>query len=216
MKLLSKEMRLAFHPIMVIFLLFNFMVMIPNYPYYVVTFYASMSVYFIGAFARENKDAFYTMLLPVRKRDVVRGRMLFVSVYQLLSTVILILFAELNTARFEIPNEVGMDGNIVLAGISLFLLGVVNLVFFPRYYRNTNKVGLPFFLGAVILAVLVVIAEIATHTIPFVRDVLDTPDPYYLSQKLPVFFLGLGLYLLLTFVSYQISWRIFEKTDVGA
>ena len=197
------------------FLLFNFMVMIPNYPYYVVTFYASMSVYFVGAFARENKDAFYTMLLPVRKRDVVRGRMMFVSAYQLLSTAIVVLFAELNPARFDMPNMVGMDANIVLAGISLVLLGIVNLIFFPRYYRNTNKVGVPFFFAAIILAVLVIVAEISTHTIPFVAEVLDTPDPYYLAQKLPVFFAGLGLYLVLTFASYQISWRIFEKTDVG-
>ncbi len=216
MKLLAKEIRLAFHPIMVVFLIFNFMVTIPNYPYYVVTFYASMSVYFVGAFARENKDAFYTMLLPVRKRDVVRGRMLFIGVYQLLSTAVLILFCELNPARFDMPNAVGMDGNIVLAGVSLALLGVVNLVFFPRYYRNTNKVGLSFFFAAVVLGVLAVFAEIAVHMIPFAAEVLDTPDPYYLGQKMPVFFLGLAIYLLLTFAAYQISWRVFEKTDVGS
>ena len=70
-----------------------------------------------------------------------------------------------------------------LFGISLLLLGVFNWVFFTKYYRNVQKVGMPFNIACAVYFVLLCVAETAAHIVPFVRDKLDTPDPQFFERK---------------------------------
>ena len=46
LRLLQKEIRLAMHPTVPIFLLLSAMLLIPNYPYYVAFFYTGLGVFF--------------------------------------------------------------------------------------------------------------------------------------------------------------------------
>ena len=72
-KLMKKELKLAMHPTAPMFLALSAMLLIPNYPYYVIFFYTSLAVFFICLTGRENHDIFFTMLLPVSKKDVVKA-----------------------------------------------------------------------------------------------------------------------------------------------
>ena len=77
MKLLAKEFRLCTHPTVFIMLGLSAMVLIPNYPYAVSYFYMTLALYFVCLTGRENHDPTYTLTLPVSRREVVRGRILF-------------------------------------------------------------------------------------------------------------------------------------------
>ncbi len=88
--LLKKELALALHPINVIFLAMSAYLLIPNYPYYVTFFYTSLGIFFVCLTGRENHDVDYTMLLPVRRRDLVRARIGFavgIEIAQLLTCI---------------------------------------------------------------------------------------------------------------------------------
>ena len=84
LRLLQKEIRLAMHPTVPIFLLLSAMLLIPNYPYYVAFFYTGLGVFFTCMNGREQHDIAYTLLLPVCKRDVVRARRLLDTLLELL------------------------------------------------------------------------------------------------------------------------------------
>ena len=73
--MLNKELRLALHPTVPLFWLLGAMLLIPNYPYYVIFFYTLLGIFFVCLSGRENNDIAYTLTLPVRKRDVVAARM---------------------------------------------------------------------------------------------------------------------------------------------
>lgn len=79
--LLYKELRLAIHPTMCIFLAMPLLMLAPNYPYYVVFMYTCLAIYFTFLIGREQNDIFYTAALPIKKTDVVKGalRRLFCS-----------------------------------------------------------------------------------------------------------------------------------------
>ena len=72
-KLLYKEFKLALHPAAVLFLLLSSMMLIPNYPMYVLFFYNTLGIFFICLSGRENHDFAYSLSLPIRKRDAVRA-----------------------------------------------------------------------------------------------------------------------------------------------
>lgn len=212
--MLKKEFLLALHPTAPLFLALSAMLLIPNYPYYVVFFYNALAVFFTCLLGRENNDVFYSLTLPIPKRDIVKGRFAFVILLQLAQLVIAIPFALLR-GQMPLPgNQVGMDANLALFGLSLILMGLFNLVFFVIYYKDINKVGTAFAWGSTVVFVYICIAEAAAHILPFFRDVLDTKDPQNLGAKLAVLAIGAIVYLLLTLFACQKSVHTFEMQDL--
>lgn len=212
--LLKKEFSLSMHPTALIFLALSCMLLIPNYPYYVIFFYTGLAVFFTCLNGRETNDVFYTATLPVPKKDIVKGRFAFVIIVQMAQMLISIPFAIIRQTLPIPGNNAGMDANISLFGISFIMLGLFNIVFLTLYYKNVNKVGRAFVSSCVVVFVYIIIAEACAHAVPFVRDFLDTKDPQYLSYKLIVLAIGIIFYTLLTFISYKKSVKSFEAFDL--
>ena len=85
--LLYKELKLAMHPICYVFIaLFPFMILIPSYPIaigflYVLTCYP---ILFLGANkGQQSNDLLYSTLLPIRKKDIVKARIMTVFLMHL-------------------------------------------------------------------------------------------------------------------------------------
>lgn len=212
--LLYKEFKLAMHPTSLLFLGLSAMLLIPNYPYYITFFYTCLAVFFICLSGRENNDIFYTVSLPVRKRDMVKARFSFVMILQLLQVLIAVPFAALRQS-FPMPgNEVGMDANIAFFGLSFVMLGIFNLLFFTSYYKNPQKVGAAFAKSSIAITLYMLLAEICAHALPFVRDSLDTKDPQFLSEKLIVLSVGILIYAALSGLAYHKSIKYFEALDL--
>lgn len=212
--LLMKEFRLCMHPTAPMFLALSAMLLIPNYPYYVVFFYTSLAVFFTCLSGRENNDVFYTVMLPLAKRSAVKARFAFVVLLELLQALVAIPFAILRQALPLPGNLVGMDANIVLFGLSFAMLGLFNWVFFSIYYRDVSKVGKAFGISSIVVFGYILVAESLAHVVPFFRDKLDTPDTQYLPEKLVVLAAGLAIYVVLTLLVYRKSVRAFEKLDL--
>lgn len=213
-QLLYKEWRLVLHPTNLIFLSFSAMLLIPNYPYYIIFFYTGLSIFFLSLNARENHDLAYTLMLPVTKRSMVYARMFFVVQIELIQMLLAIPFAVLRRIMLAEGNLVGMDANIAFFGLSFVMLGIFNWVFFIRFFSAPAKVGRAFLLASSALMVFILLAETLTHTLPLFRDQLDTPDPSFLSIKLLFLGLGIGLYLLMTWRAAIVSARRFDALDL--
>ena len=61
----------------------------------------------------------------------------------------------------------------------------------------------------------IVLEIVGTYTIPFLRDVLDRPDPEHMSEKLLITLAGLALFLAGTALSVQMSVKKFEAADLS-
>lgn len=212
--LLKKELLLSMHPTAPIFLILSMMLIIPNYPYYVVFFYTGLAVFFTCLMGRENNDVFYSLSLPIAKKDIVKARFAFVILLQLVQMITAIPFAIIRQNMPLPGNQVGMDANIALFGLSLVMFGLFNYIFFALYYKDVNKVGSAFVWSSIAVFVYMTIAETCTHVIPFVRDYLDTKDPQYLTYKLIVLAVGIVVYTFLTYVVYRKAVKSFEALDL--
>lgn len=213
-KLLMKEFRLAMHPTNLIFLTLSTMLIIPNYPYYVTFFYTTLGLFFLCLNGRENHDIEYSITLPVRKQEIVKGRIGFAVLVELAQVLLAVPFALLRNRLQPVGNEVGMDANIAFFGLSLLMLGLFNLLFFPAYYKNPDKVGKAFVISSVYIFLYIVVVEGLAHIAPFFHQQLDTPDPQFLTAKLAVLGIGAFLFAILSWVSYLISAKRFVRLDL--
>ena len=190
-ELLNKELKLVLHPTNILFIPLAFMLFIPNYPYLVIMFYTCLGVFFMCQFGRENNDVFFTMMLPVEKHKTVLARILSVSLLELLEIAVCVPIALLRAKIMTPVNAADLDVNITLFAFFFMIFGVFNIIFFPAYYKNVKRIGVPFALGSVAV-----------------------PDPQFLAAKLVTLALGVVIWLALTFAAYKRSAALFEKQDI--
>lgn len=214
LKLLKKEFALALHPASVLFVFFAAFVFIPNYPYEVMFFFSALSVFFICLTGRENKDISFTCALPVKKGDVAKARILFCVILQLMQVALCVALVFLKSALLPMPNAAGLDANIALPGVGLFILGIFDVIFFPMYFKNPVKVGVPFLIGSAAVFLCVACSVAACVAVPCIKETIDTADPLFLGPKCAVAVAGAAFYGAAVCLAARLSARRFEKVDL--
>lgn len=211
--LIYKELKLALHPTVFIFLSFGAMLLIPNYPYAVPFFYTTLSIYFMFLSGRENKDVLFTALLPVRKRDCVKARIITVSAIEAAMLLISIPFAVLRYYLYDFKNDGGLEANVALFGLMLILFSIFNAIFIPAFYKTAYKCGKFFMISSFVIFILIAAGEIAIH-IPPLDTYLDTSDPGMMVKQIPVLAAGIVIYTVSILLVYRRSAENFEKVDL--
>ena len=215
LKLLNKEFKLCLHPTAPLMLLLSALILIPNYPYGVSFFYLTLGLFFCCLSARENHDATFTLTLPVSRRELVLGRILFAGCLQLIQLAFSGgMIALHNLLLPGVPNQAGLDASIALIGEGFIIYGIFNAVFFPELYKDLRKVGGPFLKASVALFAYMMLSIVATYAVPFVRDALDAPGTAHMGEKLAFAVIGAAIYAGLTFLSMERSSRRFERLDL--
>ena len=211
--LLYKQLRLVCHPMTPIFCLFGIMVIIPNYPYTVIFFYVMLGIFFTFLNIREQKDLYYTALLPVPKRDAVKAGCLFTALIELLSLAVLVpcalLAAHLQPGK---DNLVGLDSNLALFAAGFLLYALFNAVFLPSFYKNGYKVGVAFIKAIIPMALLMLVLEALPH-IPALGW-LDDMDAATQLRLLPVLAVSIVVYIVGMLLTFRVSAYAYEKVDM--
>lgn len=211
--LLYKQLRLACHPMTPVFCLSGIMLLIPNYPYSVAFFYVTLGLFFTFLNMREQKDIYYSALLPLRKRDTVRAAVAFTVLVELLSVVITalacLLSAKLQPGK---DNAVGMDANLMLLGAGFVLYGVFNLVFFVCLYRSGYKVGAAYLKANLALWPMMLLAEALPHFPSLMW--LNRVDTQANLRQIPILLFGVAVFAVLTMLAYRRSARLYERVDL--
>ncbi len=217
LKLLKKEFSLCLHATSIAFLAFCVFVFIPNYPYEVMFFFSGLAIFFVCLTARENQDAAFTCSLPVKKGEVAVSRILFCGVFQIALLVLTGVTVAIKECCFPPEAQINLAGssaNLAFLGHGGVLLGVFNLIFFPWHFKNPAKVGLPFFVAAVVQFVIVGVLIVLRHAAPVYSDLLVSRDPANMGVKAIFFSVGIAFYLGATALTAYLSARRFEKTDL--
>lgn len=214
--LIYKERKLTVNPLVFLTVLFVFMLLIPNYPYYVAFAYTPVAIFFIFLFGRENDDMSFTCCLPVEKKDVVKARFIISIFIELLQVVCAIPFAiisvKINPAG---QNYAGIEPNFAFFGLVLMMLGSYNMNYFPKVYKNIKKPGGPLITAMISMFCFIVTVEAIFAYIPSpIKTVMDSVDPKNFPIQLVVLAVGIVLYIIETYVSYKKSVKNFETVDL--
>ena len=211
--LLSKQLRLTCHPMTLVFLLAGVFLLIPSYPYTVAFFYVTLGIFFMFMNGREQRDADFSAVLPVRKCDTVKAACLFSTLVELCALAIAVPFAFLG-ARINPngTNAAGLDANVALFAVGFLVFAAFNIVFLPSFYRTGYKVGVSFLKASVCVAAVVILDVAVTH-VPGLGW-LDGTDTASCLRQLPILAVCAAVYAIVTLLACRWSVKRFEKVDL--
>ncbi len=223
--LIYKELRLAMHPICYVFIaMFPLMILIPAYPIgigfiYILTCYP---ILFLGANkGQQSNDLLYSVLLPVRKKDIVLARIITVILMQ--ATYILLVTALYPLAR--VINEViiqnakdpekyfipglGLNSFVLLLAFGIIGYAVADLIFFPIYYKKGKSIVMSS-LFTIIGFVLYI--GIFTIVLPYIPG-LEFINNLHIGIQFAILAGAIILSFLLHLLIYKISSKRLAKVD---
>lgn len=212
LRLLSKEMKLFFAKPALLFLILPSLMLVPAYPAIAVVFFSFFIVQICYTGAQSNRDIEFTAMLPVSRKQIVMSKILVTVVIQLTYLAICIPFALISSLILSPGGNVaGMDKNIAFFGYALFTLGIFDLIFFPLYFKNTHKLGMPIFAAVIGFFIFPAIFEIIVGIVPQINAVLDTLNPEMIWAQAIFSACCVVAFIGVIFGAYKLSCKAFEK-----
>lgn len=211
-ELLYKELRLAAHPSLYVFICMGALLLIPAYPYSVVFFFGCLGLFQSFMFDRETRDVFYTALLPRPKRDIVKGKLLLAVFSQLVQLTLSLPFAFLRTLYLPEGNPAGMEPNIAWYGFGLMVYGIFDLICFTQFYKTAYKAGVSFLIALIPVTLGIIAIESSVH-FPGLGW-LDAMDGPALICQIPILLAGAAVYAAANVLAYRIGARRLERVDL--
>ncbi len=214
--LLIKELRLSTMLLTYLFLGFALMTFIPGYPILCGAFFFCLGLFQSYQASREANDILYSVLLPVSKRDVVKGKYLAATVLQMAA---FLLCAACTLVRMVFLSDAGvyeanalMAANLVYLAFVLLIFAAFNAIFIGGFFKTAYAIGKPFVIFIVINFIIIAIAE-ALHHLPGL-DWIDTLDFSYAGGQTVILAAAAMIYTVVTVASCRISQNRFEKIDL--
>jgi hypothetical protein len=213
--LLYRDYKLFWTPIVFIYLIFGAFLLIPSWPYFIAFSYLIWLGFMIAFFTgRSNQDIFFSVSLPVRKKDAVLARVSTIAVLELLQIIVAIPFAVLNNMIYTNGNEAGMNVNFAFFGSIFIMYAVFNIIFLPGFYKTAYNVGKPMVLAIIAAFVFAALFNAAVILVPVLKTSLNGLGASQLASQLTMLFIGIVLFVGLTWFAYKISVNRFEKVDL--
>lgn len=217
-KLLSKELRLCLTPQVITFICLSALIAIPSWPALTSFIYTFMALVIIFPVAIANRDIEYTSLLPIRKIDIVKGKVLLASFIELSSIVVSVPFALLklfliNPAIGEAGQYPDLGINLVLYGIVFAMCGFFNLLFIPMYYKNPFKTAKSQLLSTFIILLLTMVV-MAVFMIPAASEFVNTFSGLNLIIQFVSLGAGIGLFVLFNFLAFYFGAKKIRSIDL--
>lgn len=210
----KKELFLATSPYVYLFALLGVLTIIPTYPAIVGIGYFILCVFNADGIRRSNRDVEFTATLPIKRSDVVTGRMLFLATTEALFFMISGIAAAL--ADFVISpsgNPVGFDPNLAFFGVAMIATGAFNAVYLAGFFRTGYKAGVPIIAGVVVFFMVYAVAE-GLCFVPAIKAVLDGIGGAYLWVRGIVFAGGAAAYAGLSALGVNVAQKRFEKVSL--
>lgn len=210
--LIYKEFHLAVHPTVYMFMVIGALLLVPAYPYGMVFFFGCLGFFFTSLDARENHDAFYTATLPIKKRDVVKGKCLVFTIVELGQLIISLPFAVIRLWTVPNGNPVGIEANVAFYGFGLITYAVFNFLFLVELSKSAYQVGKSFVFAIIPATLIITLMELLPH---FQATAwIDSLHYDGMIRQIPILIVGVVVYILGMLATYHVASKNFEQVDL--
>lgn len=210
--LLYKEFKLSISPLFFILTLFGALLLIPSWVYSIALMYVLfITIPNIFTASKAQKDIGFSVMLPVKKRYVVKARILSIAIIEILHIIVAAIFGIINIIIYPKGNFF-LEPNIAFFGLIFIMFAIFNFLFFTIFYKTGYKIAVPIISGVAAAFIFFAGVESLALLVPTVNRYIDSTNEMY--RQLPVLFAGIALFVLSAIVSYKVSAKRFEKVDV--
>ena len=214
--ILRKEVKLSASPLAFLFIAFGLMFFLPGYPILCGAFFVTLGLFQSFQTAREANDIVFSALLPIAKKDVVKGKYLFVCFIEccalaLMVVAVIVRMTVLSRSGVYRANAL-MNANLYALGAALFLFGLFNLIFVRGFFKTAYKIGRPF-VAYIIAAFLAITVFEALHHFPGL-EALNAFGTDRMGLQLGLLAAGAACFAVMTALAYRGACRSFEVIDL--
>ena len=214
--ILRKEMRLSASVLSYLFILFGLMFFLPGYPVLCGAFFVSLGIFQSFQAAREANDIVFSTLLPIAKRDIVRGKFVFVCLIEscaflLMALAVCVRMTVLSQSVVYRSNAL-MNANLFALGTACVIFGLFNWIFVGGFFRTAYRFARPF-VTFIIVCILVILTAETLHHIPGLEK-LNAFGTDEMPIQLTMLAAGILLFLLMTALSCRRACQQFERIDL--
>jgi len=214
--IMIKELKLSSSPVAFLFIAFGSLFFVPGYPILCGVFFVTLGIFHSFQTAREANDIVFSVLLPIAKKDVVKGKYLFVCFIELCALILMtvavnVRMTVLSTASPYVKNAL-MNANLFALGCALFIFGLFNLIFVRGFFKTAYKLGRPFVVYIISAFLSITVFE-ALHYFPGL-GALNAFGTDHIGFQLIALTAGIILFLIMTVLSYISAYRNFERIDL--
>jgi hypothetical protein len=204
------------------------MILIPSYPIaigflYVLTCYP---ILFLGANkGQQSNDLLYSTLLPIRKKDIVKARIMtvllmhivFIALTSALFPLAVFINNSINEAALAadpsakpvVAPGLGLNSYVLVLAIVIIGYAIADLIFFPIYYKNGKSIVMS---TLMMILGFVLYLGIFTIGLPFIPG-LEWINELPLYVQFIILGVSLIIYIALHLVVYKVSYKRLEKVD---
>lgn len=210
--LLYKEFKLTISPLFYILSLLGALLLIPNWLYFVALMYVLfITIPNIFISSKAQKDIGFSVMMPVRKKDVVGARVIAILAIELLHILVAAVFAVIN-AKLYPGGSFLLEPNVAFFGFAFVMFAVFNIIFFPMFYKTAYKIAAPIIIGIIAALIFVSSLELLNLFVPSVSSYISGFKETY--RQLPVLVGGIVIFVLSAVLTNKISAKRFEKVDI--
>lgn len=214
--ILKKEIRLSASVLSYCFIAFGLMFFIPGYPILCGAFFVTLGIFQSFQKISETNDILFSSLLPIAKKDVVKGKYLFSIAVELSGFIIMAAATILRMTVFSASpvyrSNALMNANLFSLGMALIIFSLFNMVFIGGFFKTAYRFGRPFVIYTVSAFIVIGFSE-SLHYFPGL-EFLNAFGNEYFSAQLGVFTVCVVCSVIITLISFHLSCKNYERIDL--
>ena len=213
--LLYKEFKLSIHVFFLLMpILTGALFLIPQWVFLVALMYFFfVTVPNVYNTYNSQNDLGFTLMMPVRKCDIVKAKIGSVAILELMHIVVGAVFAVANILIYRTGNFV-LDLNLAFFGTAFMMFGIFNLFFFPRYFRTAYFYGIPLFIAMMAAIVFAAAVELLVIFSPVFAALMEGAESTQRLFQLVWLLGGIGVFAVTNYAAYKLSAARFDKIDL--
>ena len=163
-----------------------------------------------------NNDLYYSLLLPVRREDVVKARIASTTVLQMIYTVLVV---GLSGVALLIPNEIPLPQlslfqPFAIISVCLITYTIFDFIYIPWFYHNGKEVVWNMLVGVIVSAIVSAALCVVPAFMPQFYGMLTigSENANYFLQ-IGIFVASLAIYIGCKYAILKISTKNLLKLD---
>lgn len=214
--LLMKEIKLGVNPFFYVLpFLTGALMLIPGWLYFIVILYFCFLTVpnMFGGYKSQN-DLMFTTMMPVTKKDMVKAKVSFIVILELLHVVAAIIYGLVTVRLYPNLTYYFFAPSFGFWGLCFVMLAIFNIIFIPMYYKTAYKYGAASIASTTAAILFAGGAEWLGIQNSYVSDLFKGAGTENVAIHLSILITGIVIFAIFTIIAYHIANKRFEKVEM--
>jgi hypothetical protein len=214
--LLMKELKIGVSPFFYVLpFLTGALMLIPGWLYFLVILYFCFITVpnMLGGYKSQN-DLMFTSMLPVSKSDIVKAKVAFIAILELLHVVVAAIYGLISFRLYPDLTYFFFSPTLGFWGLCFVMLAVFNIILIPMYFKTAYKYGAATIASTTAAILFAGGAEWLGIQNSYMFELFKGTGADNIAVHLLILAAGIAIFAIFTAIAYHIANKRFLKVEV--